>query len=79
MDFLSDQLFNGRRIRILSIVDAYSRLSPAIDVRPHDRGTDVVETLERVTGTHGTPKTVPLDNGPSSSARRSICGPGSTG
>ena len=50
MDFLSDQLFNGRRIRILTIVDAFSRLSPAIDVRPQYRGTDVVETLERVTG-----------------------------
>ena len=64
MDFLSDQLFNGRRIRILTIVDAFSRLSPAIDVRPHYRGTDVVETLERVTGIHGTPQTIRLDNGP---------------
>ena len=64
MDFLSDQLFNGRRIRILTIVDAYSRLSPAIDVRPHYRGTDVVETLERVTRVYGTPKTIRLDNGP---------------
>ena len=45
-------------------LDALSRLSPAIDVRPHYRGTDVVETLERVTGTHGTPKTIRLDNGP---------------
>ena len=79
MDFLSDQLFNGRRIRILTIVDAFSRLSPAIDVRPHYRGTDVVETLERVTRVYGTPKTIRLDNAPSSSARRSICGPGSTG
>ncbi|MYD93798.1 MAG: transposase family protein [Chloroflexi bacterium] len=62
MDFLSDQLFNGRTIRILTIVDAYSRLSPAIDVRASYRGTDVVETLERVTGLHGTPQTIRLDN-----------------
>ena len=55
MDFLSDQLFNGRRIRILTIADAFSRLSPAIDVRPQYRGTDVVETLERVAGIHGMP------------------------
>ena len=33
MDFLSDQLFDGSKIRILAIVDAFSRLSPAIDVR----------------------------------------------
>ena len=64
MDFLSDQLFNGRKIRILTIVDAFSRLSPAIDVRPSYRGPDVVDTLERVTGIHGTPKTIRLDNGP---------------
>ena len=64
MDFLSDQLFNGRRIRILTIVNAFSRLSPVIDVPPRYRGTDVVETLERVTGIHGTSKTIRLDNGP---------------
>ena len=33
MDCMSDQLFDGRRIRILTIVDAFSRLSPAIDVQ----------------------------------------------
>lgn len=64
MDFLSDQLFNGRKIRILTIIDAFSRLSPAIDVRPSYRGPDVVDTLERVTQVHGTPKTIRLDNGP---------------
>ena len=79
MAFLSDQLFDGRKIRILTIVDTFSRLSPAIDVRPHYRGTDVFETLERVTAIHGTPKTIPWETGPSSTARRSIFGPGSTG
>ncbi len=64
MDFLSDQLFNGRKIRILTIVDAFSLLSPAINVRPHYCGTDMVETLERVTQVYGTPKTIRLDNGP---------------
>jgi putative transposase len=49
MDFLSDQLFDGTRIRVLTIVDAHSRISPAIDVRLSYRGADVVETLERVT------------------------------
>ena len=48
MDFMSGQLFDGRRIRILSIVDAFTRISPAIDVRYTYRGSDVVDTLERV-------------------------------
>jgi hypothetical protein len=29
MDFLSDQLFEARKIRILTIVDTFSKLSPA--------------------------------------------------
>ena len=30
MDFMSDELFDGRRIRVLTIVDHFSRESPAI-------------------------------------------------
>jgi putative transposase len=41
MDFLSDQLFDGRKIRVLTIVDAYSKVSPAIDVRDRYTGSDV--------------------------------------
>jgi len=64
MDFLSDQLFDGSKIRVLTIVDAFSRLSPAIDARQRYRGTDVVDTLERVTAVHGIPETIRPDNGP---------------
>lgn len=48
MDFLSDQLFDGRKIRVLSIVDNFTRVSPALDVRTSYRGSDVVETLDRI-------------------------------
>jgi putative transposase len=41
MDFVHDQLFDGRKIRVLTIVDTFTRLSPAIDVRQHFRGGDV--------------------------------------
>lgn len=33
MDFLSAQLFGDTRLRILTIVDAFTRFSPAIDAR----------------------------------------------
>ena len=59
-----DQLFDGRKIRILTIVDTFTRLSPAIDVRPSYRGTDVVATLERIATIHGRPKCIRVDNGP---------------
>ena len=33
MDFVHDQLFDGRKFRVLTMVDTFTRLSPAIDVR----------------------------------------------
>jgi putative transposase len=64
MDFLSDQLFDGRKIRVLTIVDNFTRISPVIDVRMSYRGGDVVETLERVAGSYGRPKQIRVDQGP---------------
>ena len=64
MDFLSDQLFDGRKIRVLTIVDAYSKVSPAIDVRDRYTGADVAATLTRVCRDHGCPRTIRVDNGP---------------
>ena len=46
MDFLHDQLFDGRKIRILAVIDLYSRFSPALDPRFSYRATDVVGTLD---------------------------------
>ena len=64
MDFLSDQLFDGRKIRVLSFVDNFTRVSPAIDVRLSYRGADVVATLERIASAYGRAKCIRLDNGP---------------
>ena len=64
MDFLSDQLFDGHKIRVLSIVDNFTRVSPALDVRTSYRGADVVETLDRIAATYGRPQRIRLDNGP---------------
>jgi len=33
MDFVHDQLFDGRKIRMLTIVDTFTWLSLAIDLR----------------------------------------------
>ena len=64
MDFLSDQLFDGRKIRVLSIVDNFTRVSPTIDVRLSYRGANVVATLERIASAYGRPKRIRVDNGP---------------
>ena len=64
MDFLSDQLFDGRKIRILIIVDTYSKVSLAIDVRPRYTGADVVRTLEQVARAYCCPASIRVDQGP---------------
>lgn len=63
MDFVHDQLALGTKIRVLTIVDAFSRLSPAIEPRFRFRGGDVVEVLERVGRQHGPPKVIRVDQG----------------
>lgn len=64
MDFVHDQLFDGRKIRVLTIVDTFTRYAPAIEARFSFRGADVVATLERVAREGGYPKRICLDNGP---------------
>lgn len=64
MDFMADQLFNGQRLRFLTIVDIYSKLSPSIGVGYTYRATEVVETLEGAAAQYGYPKMIRVDNGP---------------
>ncbi len=63
MDFVHDNLFDGRRIRVLNIVDNYTKYSPAIGVKHSYRGTDVVETLDLAVERLGSPKRIQCDNG----------------
>jgi putative transposase len=63
MDFVHDQLAGGKKIRVLTIVDTFSRFSPAVEPRFSFRGADVVETLERVGREHGFPKMIRVDQG----------------
>jgi len=62
MDFMSDELFDGRRIRVLTLVDNHTRESLAIHVAQRIRGLEVVEVLERVSKEHGKPRTIRVDN-----------------
>jgi putative transposase len=64
MDFMSDQLFDSRRFRLLTIVDCHTRESLAIEVRQGLRGEHVVEVLGRLVRKRGAPKSIRLDNGP---------------
>lgn len=74
MDFVHDQLATGRKIRVLTIIDTYSRFSPAVDARFSYRGEDVVQTLERVCRIVGYPKAIRVDQGSEFISRDSISG-----
>jgi putative transposase len=63
MDFVHDQLATGRKIRVLTIVDTFSRFSPAVDARFSYRGEDVVQKLEHVCKDVGYPKSIRVDQG----------------
>jgi len=63
MDFVHDQLATGKKIRVLTVVDTFSRFSPVVDPRFSYRAEDVVGALERVCASVGYPKTIRVDQG----------------
>ncbi len=64
MDFVADQLFDGRKIRALTIVDNFSRQCVEIFVGQSLKGEDVVGVMERLRVRYGTaPKRIQVDNG----------------
>jgi putative transposase len=62
-DFVHDQLATGRKLRVLTIVDTFSRFSPAVEPRFSFRGADVVEILEKVGRQVGFPAMIRVDQG----------------
>jgi len=58
-----DQLATGTKLRALTIVDTFSRFSPAIEPRFNFRGADVMEVLERVGRVTGFPAAIRVDQG----------------
>jgi putative transposase len=64
MDFMSDQLFDGRRFRVLTVVDAFTRECLAAEPDQAIKGEQVVEVLEHLRQVRGAPNTIRVDNGP---------------
>lgn len=61
MDFVHDQPATGRKIRVLIVVDTWSRFSPTVDPRFSSRGEGVVETLELACREVAYPKAIRVD------------------
>lgn len=62
-DLVHDQLATGRKMRVLTMIDTFSRYVPILDPRFSYRGEDVVKTLDRVCKEIGYPKTIRVDQG----------------
>jgi len=63
-DFVYDQTANGQSMRILSVVDEYTRQCLSLRPRRSYRATDVIEVLEELILKHGSPVYIRSDNGP---------------
>ena len=56
MDWMYDELFDGRRLWVLTIVDNFSRVSPGIWVGRQAKATDVVTALRAAVAEFGCPQ-----------------------
>jgi putative transposase len=63
IDFVADQLSDGRRFRALTVVDVYTRECLAIEVGQSLKGHDVVRVLQRIAEERGMPQMLFCDNG----------------
>ena len=64
MDFVSDSLFNGRKFRVLTVVDDFSRECPVLEADHSLTGQRVSRVLDRMALTRGLPEVITVDNGP---------------
>jgi putative transposase len=63
MDFMHDTLADGRAVRILTMLDVYTRECLALIAAATFRGSDVARILDTVGGTCGRPERITVDNG----------------
>jgi putative transposase len=64
MDFMSDSLVDGRRFRLLNIIDDFNRESLAIEVDNSLPALRVIRVLERLLDQRQKPESIRVDNGP---------------
>jgi putative transposase len=72
MDFIVDGLANGRMVRILSVVDAYTRECLALEADVSLGSGRVTRVLEGVIAEHDRPESLRADNGPEFCSRHML-------
>lgn len=64
IDFMSDSLVDGRKFRLLNIIDDFNRESLAVEVDTSLPSLRVIRVLERLVSQRGRPANIRCDNGP---------------
>ena len=64
MDFLQDSLFDGRRTRVLAVIDMFTRECLRLEVDTSIKGQRVVTALSQIASMRGLPEHIIVDNGP---------------
>ena len=64
MDFMHDQLENGRQYRLLNIIDDFNREGLDIEVDFSLPAMRVIRVLDQIISWRGRPKSIRCDNGP---------------
>ena len=64
MDFMQDGLADGRTLRILTIIDRYTREALALEVDTSIPGLRVRRVLDQLARERGCPEEIRVDNGP---------------
>lgn len=64
MDFMQGVLWSGRRFRMLTVIDQFTKECPAIEVDTSINGFRVSRVLDWLSLTRGLPESITVDNGP---------------
>ena len=68
-DFVAERTEEGRQLRLLVVIDEYTRECLAIEVGRSFRARDVIDVLQYLFAVRGTPEHLRSDNGPEFVAR----------
>jgi len=64
IDFMSDALVDGRKFRVLNIIDDFNRESLAIEIDTSLPARRLIRVLEKIVARRGKPRCIRTDNGP---------------
>jgi putative transposase len=72
IDFVHDRMANGRTLRVVTIVDTFTRECLPLEVDTGLPSRRVTRALDRVIAAHGKPERIRMDNGSELTSRQAL-------